>query len=139
MSVSDGGVSREPETGAGQGLPNPRSGWGLGLLPGVGLHAGGSLTAAGGMLNPPDLARRRRPGASRAPASFLAPPQPHSRGVEWVWGSARGSVDPQAGTFQGIDGGMLGFPDLGRTALACGHSGRRLPSPSPNPTFYGVD
>lgn len=107
---SDGRISREPEIGAGRGLQLPQ--WvGSGGPLGFGLPAGGSLVAAGGMLNSPDLAGRLQPGASRVTGPFLcstSPPSPRS-----VLGlGVRPRVGRPAGRYSAGDGGMLRSPDL---------------------------
>lgn len=99
------------EAGAEWGPPHPHSGLGPGILNGVGLLVGRSRAPAGGMPYPPDLARRLRPGVCQAAGPFPAPISPASPGLDWVWGSARGSVDPQAGTVQEAEDAW--FPGLG--------------------------
>lgn len=71
------GSVENPKPERGRDPPQPPQWIGLGVFPGVCLHAGRFHAAAGGMmLNPPDLARRHRPGASGPPAPSPAPPPP---------------------------------------------------------------
>lgn len=122
---------------SGAGTPQPPQWIGLGVFPGVCLHAGRFHAAAGGMmLNPPDLARRHGPG----PAGHQRPPSPHLRPLP-----RRGSGGPPEGrrpagrsSAGDRDGGMLGFPDVGRASPAWSHLGRGFLHRHPNPP-YGVD
>lgn len=125
-SPLDGGSVEKPERSGDTSPPPPPQRLGSGDPP-RGRSACGQVPCAGGRDALPSRLGTTPPARGLSGCRSLPRPiSPPSPGLGWVWGSARGSVDPRAGTVQEVEEAW--FPGLGGVPPAWGHLGHRLSS-----------